>query len=104
MVQRYTNESKSKGSGDREEKRGHKKLKVVELQPSTKHKTQNTKHKDKQDKHKDGKQKRGRKKLKVVELQPGTAWRWAKALNFAVFENNQKKLREPIKATIGEMV
>ena len=67
MVQRYTNESKSKGSGDREEKRGHK-------------------------------------KLKVVELQPGTAWRWAKALNFAVFENNQKKLREPIKATIGEMV
>ena len=53
MVQRYTNESKSKSSGD-------------------------------------GNQKRGRKKLKVVELQPSTAWRWAKALNFADFENNQK--------------
>ena len=29
------NESKSKSSGDRKEERGRKKLKVVELQPST---------------------------------------------------------------------
>ena len=54
MVQRYTNESKSRSSGD-------------------------------------GKQERGRKKLKVVELQPSTAWRSAKALNFADFETNKKK-------------
>ena len=50
----------------------------------------------------DRKEKRGRKKLKVVELQPSTAWRWAKALNFAVFETNKEKIEGTNLGNYGE--